>query len=174
MSAWDEARTRLVDPPRRVVTLCTGNVCRSPIAAGVLAARLAERDLGIRVDSAGTTALVGSGAMPEAVDAAAAQGADITQHIARQLDEPLASSADLILCATRAHRTHVLARFAHVDPDRVRLINEPIDDGETPLDVEDPYGFDADVYALVARVIAAAMDAWAARIERWAAPRQDG
>lgn len=174
MTDWWAARARIGAPPRRITVLCTGNVCRSPIGAAVLAARLAERGLGIRVGSAGTAALVGSRAMPPAVAAAHEHGGDLSRHLARQLDEELASSSDLILCAAREHRDHVLDSFAHLDPDRVRLVNEPIDDGETPIDIDDPYGFDGAMYRLVARVIAQAMDAWAERIDAWADDRQDG
>ncbi len=168
MSAWERARAALGPRPSRVTVLCTGNICRSPIAEVLLSERLA--DLGVtdvEVGSAGTHALVGSGAMPEAVAAAHEHGGDASQHVASQLDESVAAASGLLLCATEGHRGYVLAHFGHLDAARARLFNEPIDDGDMPLDVDDPYGLDGDVYRLVGNVIARAMEAWAERIAKW-------
>src|SRR5690606_12746543 len=57
-------RADLPDAQPNILTVCTGNICRSPLAEAVLASRLADLDL--RVHSAGTQALVGHGMPPEA------------------------------------------------------------------------------------------------------------
>ena len=89
----------------QVLTVCTGNVCRSALADVVLRARLA--DLGVQVSSAGTGALVGEPLTPQTAALALANGAlphDVQAHRGRYLTEGVAAQADLVLAMTRDHR----------------------------------------------------------------------
>jgi protein-tyrosine-phosphatase len=94
--------------------VCTGNVCRSPLAERVGAAhlgRLLGEDAGlIRVVSAGTRAVVGSDMDPASARALCELGGDPTGFRARQLADAMAVRADLTLTMTRSHRHEVLAR----------------------------------------------------------------
>jgi protein-tyrosine phosphatase len=88
--------------------VCTGNICRSPMAERLLAARLQQR-LGtaaadIEVGSAGTWGLVGEPIQPSAVDALVARGGDPSGFQARELTVELVTAADLVLGMTRDHR----------------------------------------------------------------------
>jgi protein-tyrosine phosphatase len=87
-----------------ILTICTGNICRSPMAAAMLRAEL--QDLGdVTVASAGTGAVVGAGMTPEALAVLAAGGwGDEPPHRARQLTVEMMASADLVLALTREHR----------------------------------------------------------------------
>lgn len=90
----------------RVLVVCTGNVCRSPYVERRLAQLLAGT--GLTVTSAGTGALVG-----EPVDQSVARllervGASAVGFAARQLTPQLVAEADLVLAATREHRSHVV------------------------------------------------------------------
>jgi protein-tyrosine-phosphatase len=148
---------------RHVLVVCTGNICRSAMAGAFLREHL--RELGaahIRVSSAGTHAEVGRPALPEAVRAATAIRGDLSGHRSTQLDLVSAREADLVLCAATDHRKHILAWWPDVPQARVHLFNEPIA-GAAPVDVDDPYGWDDEVFLLAARVIDRAMGAWAAR-----------
>ena len=90
-----------------VLTVCTGNVCRSPLAEALLRERLAPLD--IRVRSAGTRALIGSAMTPEALRLAADNGAlDAEAHRAGLLTEGLLESPDLIFAMSREHRRHIV------------------------------------------------------------------
>jgi protein-tyrosine-phosphatase len=93
-----------------ILVVCTGNVCRSPMAEGFLRRLLAERRLraGIRVSSAGIAGLSGSAPMPESTAAAAGRGTDIAQHVARRLDPRDVRRADLVVTMTGGHRDRVL------------------------------------------------------------------
>ncbi|MBS1699453.1 MAG: low molecular weight phosphatase family protein [Actinobacteria bacterium] len=88
-----------------ILTVCTGNICRSPLAEVLLSARLAP--LGVHVHSAGTHALVGAG-MPEDARLVArarhAHEADIAAHRARSLREPMVLESDLVLTMTQEQR----------------------------------------------------------------------
>ena len=89
-----------------ILVVCTGNVCRSPIAEAVLRSALTER-FGSRapaVSSAGTAGWEGSGAVAGSVEAAAERGHDIGDHVARMLTPAMVGGADLVLCMAAEHR----------------------------------------------------------------------
>lgn len=94
----------------RVLVVCTGNVCRSPIAEGLLRAAFLERlgDGAPEVGSAGTMGWEGSGADPNSIAAAAERGADISGHVARALSTAALASADLVLAMSSEHALAVV------------------------------------------------------------------
>jgi protein-tyrosine phosphatase len=100
--------------PFRVLFVCTGNVCRSPLAerlsVAYLDAVLGPAAAAISVESAGTNAVVGRGMHPYSADALASLGGNAAGFVARQLTEEIASRADLVLALTREHRHAVLKR----------------------------------------------------------------
>ena len=100
--------------PAHILVVCTGNVCRSPLVERLLRVRLAER-LGeqrhrVEVGSAGVRALVGSGMTAEAAAELRALGGDDATFAARQLTTSLLDGVDLVLAATRQHRSEVVTR----------------------------------------------------------------
>jgi protein-tyrosine phosphatase len=102
------------NPHIDVLFVCTGNICRSPMAEAFLQRRLLEvaadaPDGRVRIHSAGTHATLGS--PPPAVLAAAADfGVDLGNHRSRQLDAALLDEADLVIGMAREHvREAVLA-----------------------------------------------------------------
>jgi protein-tyrosine phosphatase len=93
-----------------ILVVCTGNVCRSPMAEGFLRAALDER-LGRDappVTSAGTAGWAGSGAMQESVVAARERGVDISSHVAREIRSHMIEDADLVLCMAADHRESIV------------------------------------------------------------------
>ena len=156
--------------PRRVLVVCTGNICRSAMGAAFLREHLRAAGVaGVEVASAGTHAEAGRPALPAAVSAAATIRGDLSAHRATPLDLVSAREADVILCAAREHREHILAWWPQVPADRLHLFNEAIA-SEAPPDVDDPYGWDEAVFLLAARVIDRAMSAWAQKLaSRWRA-----
>ncbi len=92
-----------------ILTVCTGNICRSPLAEVLLRQRL--EPLGVRVHSAGTHALEGHGMPEEALELVTQGGADSAialAHRARYLVEPYVADADLVLTMAREHRSAVV------------------------------------------------------------------
>jgi protein-tyrosine phosphatase len=85
----------------RVLVVCTGNVCRSPLIERALTHGVGAR---IEVESAGTAALVGSPMDQRAEAQLSAWRMDASGFVARQLVPAMVARADLVLTATRAHR----------------------------------------------------------------------
>jgi len=101
-----------------ILVVCTGNICRSPMAEGFLRDALIRRfgDRAPRVSSAGTMGWTGSPASPESVIAAGERGSDIESHLARELQPSMIEGADLILCMAGEHREAVVADVPEAAP----------------------------------------------------------
>ncbi len=80
-----------------ILMVCTGNICRSPMAEALLRQRLALRGVRAGVESAGLAALVGRPADPEAQALMLERGLDLSGHRARQLTPELLRGSDLVL-----------------------------------------------------------------------------
>jgi protein-tyrosine phosphatase len=91
----------------RILTVCIGNICRSPMAEAVLAHRLAERGVRATVESAGIAALVGRAAEQNAQALMLERGLDISGHRARQLTPEMLRSFELILVMSAAQQREV-------------------------------------------------------------------
>jgi protein-tyrosine phosphatase len=95
-----------------ILVVCTGNICRSPIAEGLLRDALLTR-FGAHaphVSSAGTMGWEGSGAQPESIRAAAERDVDIAGHVARELTGAMVEHATLVVTMAAEHRD-AIARF---------------------------------------------------------------
>lgn len=134
--------------PRRVLFVCTGNLCRSPMAAALASAGHGGGD--VVFESAGVAALDGAPATPTAVTACAEVGVDLVSHRARMLTPEMAASADVVYVMTAGHLAQVL-RIAPEAAGRVVLLRP---DGG---DIDDPYGLPLDAYRAARDEIAAAL-----------------
>ncbi len=137
---------------KKVLFVCTGNVCRSPMAEGIFRKMLEEHGLAdvVEVDSAGTWALEGQPPTPLAVEAVAAMGVEIGDHRARAVTAEDLREADLVLVMEEAHRRslfYLSPEFAH----KVFLLSEMTGEHE---EIADPYGTsEPENYAFTARKI---------------------
>lgn len=92
--------------PFRVLTVCTGNICRSPVAERLLAGGLGQS---VQVSSAGTAALIGEPVDVPMAALAADAGVEVTAFAAQQVNERLLRAADLVLAMTRDHRAQLVS-----------------------------------------------------------------
>jgi protein-tyrosine-phosphatase len=138
-----DSKSGLSDPDDRfkVLFVCTGNTCRSPMAAGILKNMLRERGIdNIEVSSAGISAADGFPATQNAIIACRDWGIDISEHRSRLLDLALVESNDLVLVMTPEHLGYVKSMTS--SNDHVYLIKrfpEKSSDGKGP-EVADPIG----------------------------------
>lgn len=156
-------------PPafRRLLVVCTGNICRSPMAEAILRDRLPPQD-GFTVQSAGTGALVGHGAHKEAIAVMDERHMDLRAHEARQFDLGLARNFDLTLVMEHEHRRWIEQSYP-VLRGRVRLLGQWLDETE----ILDPLGYPIDEFRAARDLIEEAADAWAERIAGTPAPRRE-
>ena len=135
--------------PYRICFVCTGNICRSPMAEAVMRGLLVEEGLdhAVEVDSAGTTAWhVGDPADRRALTALRDGGYDGSAHRARNFERSWLADRDLVVALDAGHLDELLA-LAGDGPHapKVRLLrsfSEGLDEGRADLgdlDVADPY-----------------------------------
>jgi protein-tyrosine phosphatase len=145
----------------RILVLCAGNIGRSPLAAAMLRARLAdtlgvaESDLeasGATVTSAGTGAPEGHTASGRGVSLATERGLDLTGHRARRLTRSDLELADLVLCMDNEQ----IAAVAELLPDAVAKTELIAPDG---VEIPDPHHETDAFFRRVAEEIDAAVSA---------------
>lgn len=145
----------VVDGPFRVLVVCTGNVCRSPLTAAVLRARLAPGLADVAVASAGLRALEGEPIDPPVAVEAARLGVDVSEHRGRAFAADEAAASDLVIVATRRQRAIVVERVPSIVRRTFTLLE--LDAVLAQLDAHDA-GVDADAPASerLAQVVRAA------------------
>jgi protein arginine phosphatase len=128
----------------KVLLVCTGNICRSPLAAALLQRALSERGVeGIDVGSAGTGAWDGAPVSEGAYLVGLERGLDLSGHRARLLTRELVDEADLILTMGRRHR----ARVEELGGEgQVFVLGEYAGREGDEAEVSDPFGGDLEVY----------------------------
>lgn len=147
---------------RSILFVCTGNLCRSPMAAGLLRKKLAEEGLDGRyeVRSAGVQAVEGSRASRNAIIVMAQQWIDITDHVAHTITADDMEKASLILVMTRDHQTLLHQTWPQYAW-KVHLLSEMSGKRQ---DVQDPYGSSMKKYEATADLLARYIDAGFERI----------
>jgi protein-tyrosine-phosphatase len=149
----------------RLLFVCTGNTCRSPMAEGLASKILQRLKLTEKIDvfSAGIAALPGAPASSEAHSVLFRQGLDLSGHKARQLTKEMINDADLILTMTAAQK-QLLQEFFPDMAEKIFIVKEfaehPQDmEGERfSYDIADPYGKSEAVYQQCAEELAQAIE----------------
>lgn len=142
----------------RILMVCLGNICRSPLAEGILKHKVQQLGLNWTVDSAGTGGWH-SGELPDRRSIAVARryGIDITDQRARQFEPVDFERFDRILVMDTQNYRDVL-RLARHDEHRskVQLMLDPLYPGQA-REVPDPY-YDDNGFESVFRLLDAACD----------------
>lgn len=140
---------------KSVLTVCVGNICRSPVAEAILRERLP----GYTIASAGIGAVVGSDVDPTARAVAEAAGVSVGDHVARQFTRDIGEQHDLILVLEGGHKREI-ERIAPALSGRVMRLTRWNGDADIP----DPHRKSREFHEYVFALIEEATTAWVARL----------
>lgn len=96
---------------KSILILCIGNICRSPVAEGILKKMSEQHQLNLSISSAGVYAMVDEPAQPHSIEVAREHGVDITSHRARQLTRSMVAEHDIILVTDETVRRTAMQQY---------------------------------------------------------------
>ncbi len=145
----------------KVLFVCSGNICRSPMAAEYFRHRVAQQGLSEFVaDSAGTLGIKNAPASEEAVRAMAEIGIDLTEHRSKGLRAAHLEDADFVLAMEYDHLEYLAYR--HPEGSDERLLLRAFENGPqpdpNPRDLDDPIGQQIEFYREQLPLITACVD----------------
>ncbi len=147
---------------RKILFVCSGNTCRSPLAEGIARKILSDRiRIPIDVSSAGASAFEGMPAAQHAASVAAQHGIDLSRHRSRLLNRQTVRDADLIVTMGSKHRKTV----GVIDPDALSYTVHITEFCNEFGDVPDPIGGDREEYERVYDLIERCIEAMAERLD---------
>ncbi len=139
-----------------ILFVCTGNTCRSPMAAGMFAQLAArERLFSLRISSAGISAIEGQPASVHAVQACREIGVDLEQHLSHRLTGNDLAAADLIATVSSTH-AYILGQ-AGAPQEKIYILG----------DIRDPFGEDLPAYRACREELAAALGILMQRVKSY-------
>jgi protein-tyrosine phosphatase len=145
----------------KILVVCTGNICRSPVAEAMLRQCLP----GKHIRSAGLSAMVGQGVDEMARELADMDNLQLGDHKAQQITGDLIQWADLILVMSQQQRT-ALAQRAPLAIGKTMLLGHWIPDADSAvsLEIPDPYRKSREVFQYVHNIMRQATQSWANKI----------
>ena len=137
-----------------ILVVCVGNICRSPMAEALLKQRFPNKN----INSAGVGALVGHSADPAALEIMAKQDIDITSHIAKQIDENLAKTADIIFTMSDGQTKWIEERWPFCRGKTFKLGHW------MSKDIADPYKHEMSAFETAYQDIVNSLEQWADKV----------
>lgn len=144
---------------RQVIFICSGNICRSPMAEALLASRSSSHRDSFAVDSAGTLGIEDHAANPDAVRALEEVGIDLKNHRSRAITDELLVNAFAIVVMAPEHEEYLLSRHPDSAGAIVRLW-EFCPEGQSAGEIEDPLGRGLDEFRRIRDLVSEALEHW--------------
>lgn len=138
-----------------ILVVCVGNICRSPMAETLLKHRFPNKT----IDSAGVGALVGHPADPASLEIMSKQQMDISNHVAKQIDEGLAKKADIIFTMSDGQTKWIEERWPFCRGKTFKLGHW------SDKDIADPYKHDVSAFEAAYQDIVDYLEQWADKLD---------
>lgn len=137
---------------KKIMFICTGNICRSAMAHGLMDKFVKEQNKDIEVYSCGIFAEDGDAPTYNAIEAIKEYGVDLRKHKATNIRNSRIKEMDIILCATTSHKNNVINMYPDLK-EKIFTIKEYADFDKNDLDIPDPWGYDIETYRFCASTI---------------------
>ena len=137
-----------------ILVVCVGNICRSPMAEALLKQRYPNKN----INSAGVGALVGHPADPAALEIMNDQQLDVTNHVAKQIDESLAKKADIIFTMSDGQTKWIEERWPFCRGKTFKLGHWK------DKDIADPYKHEKSAFETAYQDIVDSLEQWSEKI----------
>lgn len=144
---------------KKIMFVCTGNICRSAMAHCYMQKKV--YDLGKEneylISSCGTNAINGEHSTVSALEVMKKYNCDLSNHRATNIIDSDISSYDLIITMTIVHKKNVISLYPNLNG-KVFTLKEYVKTNDKYLDIDDPWGFNVDIYESVSKEIVQDVD----------------
>ena len=137
---------------KKIMFICTGNICRSAMAEGLMRKLVNDNNKNVVVYSCGIYAEDGDMATYNAIEAIKEYGVDLREHRATNIRNSQIEDMDIILCATESHKNIVVNAYPNLK-EKVFTIKEYAELDDRDIDIPDPWGYDLETYRFCASTI---------------------
>jgi protein-tyrosine-phosphatase len=144
---------------KRIVFVCSGNICRSPMAAELARAKLKAASIDAVIISAGTLNIMGSPAAPHAVEAMRQIGLSIDEHRSQGLSLDLVRLADQVVVMGPEHRESIVQKDASLSP-KIQPLWEFAEPRGRLEEIADPVGMDLEAFVRCRLELETCLDRW--------------
>lgn len=144
---------------KSVIFICTGNICRSPMAHWYMQKKIDDMNKSEEylISSCGTNTYGGERATQNAIQAIAKYGVNMENHRSTNISDLDLSTYDLIICMTENHKDMVLFKYPNIK-EKIFTLKEYVYNDPIYTDIDDPWGYDISVYNSCAKEIVDCVD----------------
>lgn len=132
---------------KKIIFVCTGNICRSAMAHQYMQKRLYDKKIenDCLVTSCGISAYYGDRPTNNAILAMKKYNVNMNLHRATPIEDSNIKECDLIICMTKNHKSIVSALYPNLI-NKVYTLKEYVNEDNLDINIEDPWGYDLSVY----------------------------